>query len=197
MNVPQNIKDYIKSYEIPEGHIFTSDILDNIFKTLDQDIPTLFQPNNNDNISRISTFSTLYINVINEIINTKIEEIGFDISSKFSNITSDGIDKNEIDFNTNNPDIEIIEYLNKKNINIQYEIDKAISQKLPIINEKFIEIIKIIFNNDQLDDETNLMMLFRNLAFKSFFKNVHAFIQEYLEADKTVSSGGSYKVNYQ
>ena len=197
MNVPQNIKDFIKSYQIPEGHIFTSDILDNIFKTLDHNIPRISHPNNNDDISRISTFSTLYINIINEIINTKIEEIGFDISSKFSYITSDVIDKNEIDFNTNNPDIEIIEYLNKKNINIQYEIDKAITQKLPIINEKFIEIIKIIFNNDQLDDETSLMKLFRNLAFKSFFKNVHAFIQEYLEADKTVSSGGSYKVNYQ
>lgn len=196
MDVPKYIKDYINTYKIPEGSIFNDDVLDNIFKTIDMHMhmPRYFPPNNKDNISRISTFSTLYINIINEIINEKIEEIGFEISSKFSEITSDGIDSNEIDFNTNNLEIEIVDYLNKKNINIQDEIANAIKNKLPIINEKFIEIAKIIFNNDQLEDETNLMMLFRNLAFKSFSKNVYVFIQEYLE---TAKIGGSYKIYYQ
>ena len=194
MDVPTYIKDYITTYKIPEGSTFNDDVLDNIFKTIDMHMPRYFPPNNKDNISRISTFSTLYINIINEIINEKIEEIGFEISSKFSEITSDGIDNNEIDFNTNNLEIVIVDYLSKKNINIQDEIDNAIKNKLPIINEKFIEIAKIIFNNDELEDETNLMMLFRNLAFKSFSKNVHVFIQEYLEAAKI---GGSYKIHYQ
>lgn len=194
MDVPTYIKDYITTYKIPEGSTFNDDVLDNIFKTIDMHMPRYFPPNNKDNISRISTFSTLYINIINEIINEKIEEIGFEISSKFSEITSDGIDNNEIDFNTNNLEIVIVDYLSKKNINIQDEMDKAIKNKLPIINEKFIEIAKIIFNNDELEDETNLMMLFRNLAFKSFSKNVYVFIQEYLDNAKI---GGSYKIYYQ